>query len=67
MSSRTANIANATTKSTMQEPMPESGNTNLGKYTFEMSWALPTRELLILLSTLLKKFHPNSPANENTK
>ena len=48
-------------------PTPESGSTSRGKNTFEINCELPTRQPLTLLSTLLKKFQPSNPANENTQ
>ena len=65
MSRRTNIIARLTPKSTTHEPSPESGSTSRGKNTFEIRFELPTRQLLTLLRTLLKKFQPSKPANEN--
>ena len=54
-------------KSTTHDATLESGRISRGKNTLEINWALPTRQPLTLVSTLLKKFQPSRPANENTR
>src|SRR5436190_1626520 len=63
----TAIIAAATPKSTIAEGIDDSGNTNRGKKTFEINCELPIRQLLVFVSVLANRFHPKSPANENSK
>src|SRR5262249_1881430 len=57
----------ATAKSISTDPTVLRGSPSRGKYTFDTSCALPTRQALTRVSVELNAFHPRSPAYANTK